>query len=133
MAQTSAPTTAATSTTALADSVLMNARSGAAPRRVQSVRSPVSTTGGVNPRWSSNGRELLYITPDGELMAVPVQPGPPVTIGKAARLSAARAPDGRWGEFEVMADGRLLAVVRTRVASQQPMTVIVDWPAALSR
>src|SRR4029453_13463236 len=39
-------TTAATSTTALADSVLMNARSGAAPRRVQSVRSPVSTTGG---------------------------------------------------------------------------------------
>ena len=94
---------------------------------------PVSTTGGANPRWSSNGRELLYITPDGELMAVPVQPGPPVTIGKAARLSAARAPDGRWGEFEVMADGRLLAVVRTRVASQQPMTVIVDWPAALSR
>ena len=46
LAQTSATTTAATSTTALADSVLTNARSGAAPRRVQSVRSPVSTTGG---------------------------------------------------------------------------------------
>ena len=94
---------------------------------------PVSTAGGAIPRWSSNGRELLYIAADGELLAVPVLPGPPVEIGKAVRLSGARAHDGPWGEFEVMSDGRLLAVVRTRVSSQQPMTVIVDWPAALSR
>jgi len=35
---------------------------------------PVSTAGGTTPRWSANGRELLYVAADGELMAVPVRP-----------------------------------------------------------
>ena len=94
---------------------------------------PVSTAGGTTPRWSANGRELLYVAADGELMAVPVRPGQPAEIGNAVRLSGARAHDGQWGEFEVMSDGRLLAVVRTRISSQQPLTVIVNWPAPLSR
>ena len=93
----------------------------------------VSAAGGTTPRWSANGRELLYVSADGELMAVPVRPGQAAEIGNAVRLSGARARDGEWGEFEVMSDGRLLAAVRTRISSQQPLTVIVNWPASLSR
>jgi len=35
--------------------------------------SPVSSGGGVQPRWSRDGKELFYVAPDGALMAVTVQ------------------------------------------------------------
>jgi Tol biopolymer transport system component len=35
----------------------------------------VSTTGGSQPQWASNGRELFYLSLDGSLMSVPVVPG----------------------------------------------------------
>jgi Tol biopolymer transport system component len=35
----------------------------------------ISTTGGVQARWRSDGRELFYLTLDGQLMAVPMAPG----------------------------------------------------------
>ena len=34
---------------------------------------PVSGGGGVQPRWSQDGKELFYVSPDGALMAVAVQ------------------------------------------------------------
>jgi eukaryotic-like serine/threonine-protein kinase len=35
----------------------------------------VSTGGGMQPRWSRNGRELFYISPRNEMMSVPVASG----------------------------------------------------------
>src|SRR5712692_3112352 len=35
----------------------------------------VSNQGGLLPRWRHDGRELFYLTPDGTLMAVTVNPG----------------------------------------------------------
>jgi Tol biopolymer transport system component len=35
----------------------------------------VSTTGGSQPRWRRDGKELLYISADGKLMAVEVKAG----------------------------------------------------------
>src|SRR5262245_52350126 len=49
-------------------------------------KSIVSTNGGVQPRWTKDGRELLYIAPDSKLMSVQVtesgsfSPGPPVPL-----------------------------------------------------
>ena len=47
----------------------------------------VSTSGGIQARWSSDGHELYYIAPDGTLMAVPItmkgaalEPGTPVAL-----------------------------------------------------
>ena len=34
--------------------------------------SPISPSGGMQPEWRSDGRELFYISSDGKLMAVPV-------------------------------------------------------------
>ena len=34
---------------------------------------PISTAGGMYPRWSRDGRELYYISPDAKMMAVPVR------------------------------------------------------------
>jgi Tol biopolymer transport system component len=34
--------------------------------------STVSTNGGTQPRWRRDGKELYFLAPDGELMAVPI-------------------------------------------------------------
>jgi len=36
----------------------------------------VSTTGGYEPRWRADGREIYYLSPDRKLMAVDVGAGP---------------------------------------------------------
>ncbi len=35
-------------------------------------QSQVSTAGGSQPRWRSDGKELFYVAPDSRLMAVPL-------------------------------------------------------------
>jgi Tol biopolymer transport system component len=93
---------------------------------------PLFTARGRTARWSRDGRELFYISDDDILMAAPVRTAPFPHIGKAVPLGSAGAFSG-WGDFDVAPDGRFLAVVRTRLAAQQPMTVIVNWPASISR
>ena len=36
---------------------------------------PISTAGGVQPTWSTDGRELYFLASDGMLMAVEIKPG----------------------------------------------------------
>jgi eukaryotic-like serine/threonine-protein kinase len=113
-------------------------------------RQIVSTGGGVEPRWSRDGKELFYYsgpnypyTSGGAaLMAVSVQAaGSALTIG----APAARAPRGIPGttSFSTAADGRFL--IQTIVGGQgrgfgsRPVgtnrefavvTVILNWPGA---
>src|SRR5688500_14059051 len=49
----------------------------------------VSVAGGSQPRWRSDGSELFYLSPDGQLTAVPLrahQGGPDITPGPATAL-----------------------------------------------
>ncbi|MBK5254578.1 MAG: hypothetical protein JJE39_00950 [Vicinamibacteria bacterium] len=46
----------------------------------------ISQTGGVQPRWSSDGNELFFLDPDGRLMAVSIPEGDPL---RAWRTEAA--------------------------------------------
>ena len=46
----------------------------------------VSTTGGAVARWARSGRELYYEAPSGDMMAVPVTPGPTFTPAAPRRL-----------------------------------------------
>ena len=41
----------------------------------------VSTRGGALPRWSRDGKELFFISSNGDLLAVPVNPGPVFSFG----------------------------------------------------
>jgi hypothetical protein len=38
-----------------------------------------------------------------------------------------------WSEFDVDATGRFLAVVTESRSSEQPLTVVLNWTAALDR
>lgn len=81
----------------------------------------VSRGGGIEPRWSRNGRELFFKS-GGQLMAVPVPPGPaflpgdPRPLFSVAGFRAARnrpqydvAPDGRF--VMIRQSGRVSGVV----------------------
>ncbi|MGB6944515.1 MAG: hypothetical protein WBE37_19105 [Bryobacteraceae bacterium] len=41
----------------------------------------ISNQGGLHPQWRSDGREFFYLTLNGTLMAVPVNPGPTFEFG----------------------------------------------------
>ena len=40
----------------------------------EGARGQISRDGGVEPRWGRDGKELFYVSPDGTLMTVAVQP-----------------------------------------------------------
>ena len=86
----------------------------------------VSASGGDLPRWSRDGRELFFLSND-TLMAAPMLGGRPA--GAPAALFT--LPGAGFANFDVSPDGRFLAIVPETFANQQPMTVIVNWPAKL--
>ena len=84
----------------------------------------ISTSGGRLPHWQRDGRELVYVSADGELMAVPMtagQPGVPVSLFRMREGAI-------WADFDVAADGRFIAIVPESFANRRPMTVVVNWP-----
>jgi dipeptidyl aminopeptidase/acylaminoacyl peptidase len=102
----------------------------------------VSTAGGRAPRWRGDGKELFYIS-DRKLMSVvmrptltglePSAPAPvfemPRLGGGGGGLSAARQP------YDVTRDGQrfLLTVLDTEGPIDEPLTVVVNWAAALKK
>jgi Tol biopolymer transport system component len=86
----------------------------------------VSAGGGISPRWSRDGREILYLSGQG-VMAVRMADGAPAD--KPVLLFG----PVRWNEFDVARDGRLLAVVLEQLAAEGPLTAILNWPAVGSR
>jgi eukaryotic-like serine/threonine-protein kinase len=93
----------------------------------------VSAGGGRAPQWSPAGPELLYLTADGHLVAVPIRTAPALELGKPATLFA--VPErGAWGDFAVSADGqRLLSISLDSRGSEQPLTVVLNWSAGIAR
>ena len=88
----------------------------------------VSTAGGFAPHWSSDGRELFYIAPDGMLMAVPVSSrGATLDIGLPKPLFRPRfgeTPLATRARYSVATDGRFLI---KEGASELSVTVILNW------
>jgi Tol biopolymer transport system component len=93
----------------------------------------VSTTGGVQPRWRNDGKELYFIAPDGKLMAVPITSGDmTIDAGAPAALFPSRVPGGGSPNFfkhqyAVSPDGRFLLNQLVEEPSSLPITVIVNW------
>jgi serine/threonine protein kinase/Tol biopolymer transport system component len=87
----------------------------------------VSTNGATQLRWNRQGHEILYLTPDMRLMAVPVRTEPALSIGTPAALFTLTGSHP-WQDFDVTRDGqRFLALVPQTVADDLPLRVIVGW------
>jgi len=96
----------------------------------------VSSSGGTQPDWRADGRELYFLAPDRRLMAVPVQPGSerlqfdtPVPLFKAPVAS----PWGR-NHYQPAADGQrfLINVMDpTQSVGSPDVVVVLDWARAM--
>jgi eukaryotic-like serine/threonine-protein kinase len=93
----------------------------------------VSYGGAVRPRWSADGKELFYVTPDGKVMSVAVTLSPTFQAGTPKLLFQAPAQPGR-PNGDITGDGRrFLFPVPADPAAQPPFTVVVNWEAGLKK
>ena len=86
------------------------------------------STGGVRAaRWPRGSREIVYLSFDRRVMAVPVRTEPDLAIGPQTTLFSIGADDD-WMNFDVTADGqRFLASIPVVIADKGPITVISGW------
>jgi eukaryotic-like serine/threonine-protein kinase len=95
----------------------------------------ISTGGGFYPRWRRDGKELYYIAPDGELLAVEVATGSGFAAGKPKPLFRTRIKVFDIGfQYDVSADGnRFLINTLDENAATSSITVMQNWTAELRR
>jgi hypothetical protein len=96
----------------------------------------ISSGGGVEPRWSRDGKELFYFAGQ-TLMAVPVsvQPtfsyGAPVALFDAPIQAGYTADSHRW---QVAPDGqRFLLLANAGEQQATPLDVVTSWAGLLNR
>ncbi|HUF51520.1 MAG TPA: protein kinase [Longimicrobiales bacterium] len=93
----------------------------------------ISTSGALMMRWPRQSGEIVYVTPEGWMMAVSAQTQPTLRVGTPVTLFTA-GPDAHWTAFDVTPDGqRFLVAVPIARANRQPITVITNWTATISR
>jgi len=105
----------------------------------------VSLSGGEQPRWRGDGKELFFVGADGKMMAVGVkveapsehgskpsfEPAAPQALFQAHLANSSRA----LFEYDVTADGKrfLLNTVADGSASGPLLNVVVNWDAGLKK
>ena len=97
----------------------------------------ISTDGGRDARWRSDGRELYYLSLDNELMAVDIEPAgdaPTWENPRALFQAPFRQFPQQRNSFDVTADGqRFLVNTLVEGASSTPITWILNWTAELEQ
>ena len=91
----------------------------------------VSTAGGAFPRWRSDGKELYYIGPNGEMMASAItatattlERGVPMALFPT-RIFGGGAENQPGQHYDVARDGRFL--INTVLDDASPITLIQNW------
>ena len=92
----------------------------------------VSTAGGIHPVWRADGKELYYLNPAGQMMAVPITitgstlvPGVPVVLFPT-RTFGGGVDVAQRRQYDVATDGRFL--INTLLDSGTvPITLLQNW------
>ena len=92
----------------------------------------VSTSGGSDPQWRGDTRELYFLGPDKQLTAVSVEERESqLRFGSSKTLFRAEVEEtNRRAHYQPTADGqRFLLVQPVGSVPAPPITVVVNWPA----
>jgi hypothetical protein len=99
----------------------------------------VSPAGGRLPTWSSDGRALLYVAPDGTLLEATVT-GPefhasaPRPLFRHAALARGFSRNAQFGRSYDTIDGqRFLVAVPVSEPTPPPIVVVLNWERLLTR
>ena len=106
-----------------------------APVRATGERWQVSVNGGVQGRWSRDGREIFYLAPDGTLMTVGVRAvgtqlslAPPKPLF-ATGLRVSPIVD----QYKVGPDGRFLFSKPVTPPDRETVTIVINWPQLMKQ
>lgn len=93
-------------------------------------RQQVSLNGGSDSVWRRDGKELFCRSPDGNLMAVPVQ-----SVAGGLQFGTPKALFPIAGrDYDVSTDGRrFLVLTPVRGPETSPLTVVLNWQEKLNR
>jgi hypothetical protein len=100
----------------------------------------ISTKGGSQPRWRSDGKELFYLSRDNTMMAVDIDAGKSLVHGAPHELFKARVRAGGRqpynSKYSVSPDGqRFLIITRPQTDDVTPpgITVVLNWLAGVKK
>jgi eukaryotic-like serine/threonine-protein kinase len=97
----------------------------------------VSVDGGVQPRWRRDGRELFYVASDQTLMSVVVKNPTTLELGQPSPLFRLNdvflGPTSTPTMYEVTPDGQRFLLPGPPSEAVAPITVVLNWTAALKQ
>jgi hypothetical protein len=97
----------------------------------------VTTTGGSQPHWRRDGREIFYIAPDDTLTVVAIRRVPDgVEVGITTPLFKTKLAQGATNRpsYEVSSDGqRFLMNIVADSAADVPLTIVQNWPEIIKK
>ncbi|MGH9670696.1 MAG: protein kinase domain-containing protein [Terriglobales bacterium] len=96
-------------------------------------RFQISASGGSNPKWRADGKELFYLDSSNKLVAVPITPrGDSLEIGAPQSLFQTRV----WSRgyfLSSAADGKRFLIVENPQINASNLTLVVNWDAGLEK
>lgn len=95
----------------------------------------ISTSGGGQPHWRRDGKELYYLAADGAVMAVDINAGTKIDSGVPRELFDTELTlNPIQDQYRVTPDGhRFLVLKPITDAAPPPITVVVNWTASLRK
>jgi Tol biopolymer transport system component len=94
----------------------------------------ISTSGGTQPRWRKDGKELFYIAADGRMMATGIKTSPKFESAAPEALFPSRLTQQvNIFRYDVAHDGNrfLMNIAAGYTSAEAPITVVLNWQAAI--
>jgi dipeptidyl aminopeptidase/acylaminoacyl peptidase len=94
----------------------------------------VSRTGGSEPRWRADGKELFFLSLDNKIFSVRVTlQQATLEIGNPEPLFQVRPAVPPGYHYDVTRDGERFLVDTAREGASSPLTIVVNWAADLTK
>src|SRR5262249_43279880 len=95
----------------------------------------ISTSGGRQPRWRRDTKEVFYLAGDTLMAAAVKGHRDRFEVGDVRRLFNVRLRSGAQDVYDVSSDGQrfLVDVVDEQPTAPSPITFVVNWPALLKK